>query len=185
MRTFIAIELDDKLKEQLSTLIKELMSVSRNIRWVKRQGMHLTLKFLGEVAQDKIREIESSLAAIARNNDTFPLQLKGTGAFPPGKRNPRVLWVGITENPGLLRLHDEVESGCEQLGFSREKRRFHPHLTLGRVKDYSRMGGVLPLLEEKKETVFGEMTVKRFTFFQSSLKPTGAEYSILAEFNLR
>ncbi len=185
MRTFIAIELEDDLKEQLSALIKEFMSVSQNIRWIKKQGMHLTLKFLGEIDQDKIPQIESLMTAIAHKTDAFPLQLKGTGAFPPGKRNPRVLWVGITENPSLLHLQDEVESGCERMGFPREKRRFHPHLTLGRVKDYSKLAGVLPLLDKKRETQFGEMTVKKFTFFQSVLKPTGAEYRILAEFHLR
>ncbi len=185
MRTFIAIELEDDLKERLSALIEEFMSVSQNIRWVKKQGMHLTLKFLGEIDQDKIQEIESLMTAIAHETDAFPLQIKGTGAFPVGKRNPRVIWVGITENSDLLRLQDEVESGCERFGFSREKRRFHPHLTLGRVKDYSKMGGVLPLIEKKKEIFFGEMTVKKITFFQSVLKPTGAEYRVLAEYHLR
>jgi 2'-5' RNA ligase len=185
MRTFIAIELEDDLKERLTALIKEFMSVSQNIRWVKKQAMHLTLKFLGEIDQDKISQIESLLTDIAHKADAFPLQLKGTGAFPPGKRKPRVLWVGITENPSLLRLQEEIESGCERMGFPKEKRRFHPHLTLGRVKDISKLGGVLPLLEEKREIFFGEMTVKKITFFQSVLKPTGAEYNVLAEFRLR
>lgn len=185
MRTYIAIELEENLKSQLSSLICEFISVSENIKWVKKQGMHLTLKFLGEIGQDKVEEIESRMAAIARKTDAFPLQLKGTGAFPPGKRNPRVLWVGITENPSLLNLQAELESECERSGFPREKRPFHPHLTLGRVKAFSKLGGVLSLLEKNRETSFGEMIAKKITFFQSLLKPTGAEYKVLSEFNLK
>lgn len=185
MRTFVAIELEENLKQQLSSLIQEFMSVSQDIKWVKRGGMHLTLKFLGEISQDKTQGIESHLAAVAEKTDAFTLQIKGIGAFPPGKRNPRVLWVGITENPSLLNVQDEIESGCERLGFPREKRRFHPHLTLGRVKAYSKLGGIHSLLEKKRETPFGEMTVKKITFFQSVLKPTGAEYRVLSEFTLR
>lgn len=185
MRSFIAIELEENLKIQLSSLISKLMSVSQDIKWIKRQGMHLTLKFLGEIGHDKIKEIESCMAEIARKTDAFPLQLSGTGAFPPGKRNPRVLWVGITENPSLINLQAEIETGCERSGFPREKRRFHPHLTLGRVKAFSKLEGALSLLEKNRETSFGEMIVKKITLFQSLLKPTGAEYKVLSEFNLK
>lgn len=185
MRTFIAIELEENLKNQLSSLISEFMNVSQNIKWVKKQGMHLTLKFLGEIGLDKVNEIESCMEKIAKKTDSFVLQIKGTGFFPPGKKNPRVLWVGITGDSSLLNLQAEVESGCERLGFPQEMRKFHPHLTLGRVKAHSKLGGVLPLLEKNRETPFGEMIVKKITFFQSLLKPTGAEYKVLSEFNLK
>jgi len=185
MRTFIAIELEDKLKEQLCLFIQELMSVSQNIKWVKKQGMHLTLKFLGDIDQAKTRGIQSSLDKTAKETEAFSLQIKGTGAFPPGKRNPRVLWVGVTESTPLHKLQAEIESGCERLGFPRERRAFHPHLTLGRLKESSDLGGVLSLLEKNREVPFGEMTVRKITFFQSLLKPTGAEYRVLSEFDLR
>jgi len=185
MRTFIAIELDENLKNQLLSFIQELMRVSRNIKWIKKHGMHLTLKFLGDLDEEKIPLIESSLEKIAKKFDVFSIQLKGTGAFPPGTKNPRVLWVGITENDRLLDLQTNVEAECELLGFPREKRKFRPHLTLGRVKGHSQLGGVLSLLDENQNTQLGEMNVKRITFFQSLLKPTGAEYKVLSEFDLK
>lgn len=185
MRTFIAIELDENLKNKLLSFIQELTSVSQNIKWVNKQGMHLTLKFLGELDEDKIPLIRSSLEKTAKKFDVFSIQIKGTGAFPPGKKNPRVLWVGITENDSLHDLQTDVETECELLGFPREKRKFSPHLTLGRVKGHSQLGGVLSLLDKNQNTQFGEMDVKKITFFQSRLKPTGAEYKVLSEFDLK
>ncbi len=185
MRTFIAIELEENLKSELLSFIQVLMGISQNIKWVKEEGMHLTLKFLGEISEDKIPSIESSLEKIAGKFNAFSIQIRGTGAFPPGKKNPRVLWVGIAENERLATLQTEFETECELLGFPREKRKFHPHLTLGRVKAHSHLGGVLALLDKNRNTQFGEMNVKKITFFQSILRPTGAEYKVLSEYNLK
>lgn len=185
MRTFIAIDLEERIKKNLSLLLQELNKVSRNIKWVKKEGMHLTLKFLGEIGEEKIPEIESLLKDISKKHNSFPLCLKRTGSFPPGKKNPRVLWVGIDENRSLKALQAQMEEGLEKLGFPKEKREFHPHLTLGRVKTHSYLGGVLSQLEKESETSFGEMLVKKITFFQSILKPTGAEYKVFSEFELK
>ncbi|MFP4083063.1 MAG: RNA 2',3'-cyclic phosphodiesterase [Candidatus Aminicenantes bacterium] len=184
MRTFIAIDLDDKIKQSLSSLIQELDKVSTNIKWVKKEAMHLTLKFLGEIALEKISEIKAVLEKICRQYDGFSLKLKGTGSFPPGKK-PRVLWVGVEESSNIKSLQARIEQELENLGFAKEKREFHPHLTLGRVKPRSHLGGVPSKLSQKKQTDYGEMKVKKITFFQSILKPTGAEYKIISEFELK
>ncbi len=188
MRTFIAIELDDEIKRNLLSLITELdklMRGTRNVKWVKQEGMHLTLKFLGEIPGEKVREIESALKAISEKYKPFGLKLKGTGTFPPGKKNPRVIWIGIEEEETLKALQFHLEGELEKLGFLRERRKFHPHLTLGRVKIPSHLKEILFLLEKNKEADFGEMQVKKLTFFQSILKPSGAEYSVLSEFELK
>lgn len=188
MRTFIAIDLDKEIKKNLLSFISELDKLTRegrSIRWVKPEGMHLTLKFLGEITGEKVREIENILKAITGKYKSFVLNFKGTGSFPPGSRNPRVLWVSIEEVETLKALQLHLEGELEKLGFPREGRKFHPHLTLGRVKIPSHIRETLSLLEKNKDTNFGEMQAKKLTFFQSILKPSGAEYSALSEFELK
>lgn len=185
MRAFIAIELEKELKDRLVSFLQELNKVSRNIKWVKREGMHLTLKFLGEIEEKKIPDIESSLKDISKKFSPFVIRLRGAGTFPPGRKNPRVLWVGIEEIKTLMAMQAQMEEEMEKWEFPKEKREFHPHLTLGRIKTHSFLGGIFPLLEKNKESDFGEMEVKKITFFQSLLKPTGAEYRVISEFDLK
>jgi len=185
MRTFIAIDFEQKIKDELSLFIQKLQAVSSNVKWIKKSGMHLTLKFLGEIEEDKTAEIKSCLSKISKNHDSFSLQLKGTGTFPPGKKKPRVLWVGVEENKKLAKLQSDIERELAKLGFPPEKRPFHPHLTLGRIKASSQLGNIISYLEKNKDKSFGHMVVKKTTFFLSILKPTGAEYKALAEFELQ
>lgn len=185
MRTFIAINLSPEIKKTLSELIKELAKVDRSIKWVSEDGMHLTLKFLGEISKEKVAEIENLITRISEKYRPFLLKLKGTGFFPPNRKAAMVLWVGVEEEKNLEALQFQLEGELEKLGFPREKRRFHPHLTLGRVKNPYNLEPTLSLLEKYRERSFGEMKVEKITFFQSILRPTGAEYSILSEFKLR
>lgn len=179
MRTFIAIDLDDSLKNVLAAFIDRLRPLAKNVRWVGASGMHLTLKFLGDTAEDSAPGISATLEDIARRQQTFPLILKGTGAFPPGRRNPRVFWVGVDPVPALLSLQEEIERAMERKGFEWEKRPYHPHLTLGRVKFPAPLDRLVEELERNRDRVFGEMRVGRFVFFRSILRPSGAEYTIL------
>jgi 2'-5' RNA ligase len=185
MRTFIAIELDKTIKVTLSALIQKLDTGGRNIRWIKSQGMHLTLKFLGEVSEDKITEVKTVLGSIAKDYSRFPLSLKGTGTFPPAARIPRVVWIGIEKNEFLQNIQARVENELHNIRFPKEKRTYHPHLTLGRVKGPQNIETVMETLNQYKETEFGGMTVNKITLFKSTLKPTGAEYTILSEFYLK
>ncbi len=188
MRTFIAINLDPEIKKALTQLIDELKirhTESRGIRWVRPEGMHLTLKFLGEIGENQIPLIEGSLRKISEKYSPFSLKIKGTGYFPPKSKAPRVFWIGIEEEGILEKLHIQLEEEMEKLGFPKEKRKFHPHLTLGRVKTSSNLRGILDLLEQYNEKILGEMEVQKMTFFRSVLKPTGAEYSVLSEFEFK
>lgn len=184
MRTFVAIELDKIIKDSLSALIRELDTAGRSIRWVKSHGMHLTLKFLGDISRDKITEVESVLGNIAKDYPAFPLSLAGTGTFPPGARVPRIVWVGIGESETLRMIQTRVENELQKIHFPREKRKYHPHLTLGRVRGPHNLETVLKTLSQYKEADFGGMTVNKITLFKSTLKPTGAEYTVLSEHRL-
>lgn len=184
MRTFIAIDLDDALKKSLGAFIHELRPLAGNVRWVGAPGMHLTLKFLGEITEEQTAGISSVLEGIARRHRPFSFLLRGTGAFPPGRRNPRVFWIGVEPVPGLVSLQEDIEGEMEKRGFEPEQRTYHPHLTVGRVKSVAPLDRLVNALQGQRERGFGEMNVRRFAFFRSVLKPSGAEYSILKEFDL-
>jgi 2'-5' RNA ligase len=185
MRTFVAIDLEDKIKKNISQFIKKLDLHNPHIRWVKDQGMHLTLKFIGEIPEKKASDIRSVLMALSSKHEHFTLRLMGTGSFPPRSSHPRVLWVGIEESPKLMSLQKEVEFLLERLSISREKRKFFPHLTLGRVKSSHNIIPVLDEMSRNKDTEFGSMEVEKVTLFKSTLKPTGAEYAVLENIQLK
>jgi 2'-5' RNA ligase len=181
MRTFIAIELDKAIKDTLEAFIQKLDPVSAGIRWVKPQGMHLTLKFLGDVPGERIPEIQSVLGILAKDYASFPLTLKGTGTFPPAPQIPRVVWVGIEENEPLRNIQARVENELHKIRFPKEKRKFQPHLTLGRVKKPQNIKLIMEMLHRYEQAMFGTMNMNRLIFYKSTLKPSGAEYTVLSE----
>mgnify|MGYP000269629356 CR=1 FL=1 len=185
MRTFIAIDMDEAIKYELNAFIEVLRKHPVNIKWVHSQGMHLTLKFLGETREDKISDIQKVLDNTTVSTGLFTLNIKGTGWFPPGKRSPRVLWVGCNENKILMSLQSKIENNLEELHFLKEKRNYHPHLTLGRVRNNQNINKLLDEFILNKDKNFGRMDVSKITFFQSILKPAGAEYKMLSEHNLK
>jgi 2'-5' RNA ligase len=184
MRTFVAIDLEREIKNNISKFLERLDTGLRNVRWIKFQGMHITLKFLGEVGEEKLHEIKEALRSTAAEFRPFSLQIKGTGTFPHAKRNPRILWLGVECDPILINLQEKMELKLENIGFPREKRKYHPHLTLGRVKAPFKLQPILDELGKNKDVLFGEMSVTKTTLFQSILKPTGAEYKIISEISL-
>jgi 2'-5' RNA ligase len=185
MRTFIAIDLNPEIKQNILSLIRQLSRSGAHVKWVSLQGMHLTLKFLGEISPEKAGEIKGLLKGFCARHTSFSLKCQGTGWFPPGSRNPRVFWVGLEENPSLISLQSELEHELEKMGFPREGRPFHPHLTLGRVRQSAGIKPVIEELEKHKEVFFGQMVVGKLTFFESTLKPTGAEYTVISELFLK
>ncbi len=183
MRTFIAIDLDPELKATILELVGTLKRKDADVRWVQPQGLHLTLKFLGEIGPASLPAVAAAVRTAAAACSSFPLALEGSGTFPGGPR-PRVLWTGVREVPGLMGLQEAVEAGLEKEGYPREARPFHPHLTLGRVKGPARVAEAVRELDKCRETVFGEMTVRKVAMFESLLRPQGAEYRIAEEFPL-
>jgi len=184
MRMFVAIDLEAGLKRSLEDLVRMLKRSGADVRWTDARGMHLTLKFLGEVAPEAVPAVIEALRAAVSEQARFRLVLGRTGTFPEG-RSPRVLWVGAAEDPSLMALQKAVESALEAQGYPAEARPFHPHLTLGRVKGKARVADAVAELARHAGETFGEMTAGKVTLFESVLKPQGAEYHVVAEFELR
>jgi len=175
MRTFIAIEIEPSIREKISNLIRELEKVGAKVGWVKKESIHLTLKFLGEIEERKVRDVSEKLKLISSKIKPFRIKVEGTGWFPEKSHNPRVLWIGVRYPETLKILWEEIEKEMEKIGFKREEREFSPHITIGRVKGNGSIQKVIDSLK-KHEVLFGEMDVKGITIFQSILKPDGAEY---------
>lgn len=184
MRSFIAIDCEKNLKENISSLIRKLDSGKGNIRWIKDQGIHLTLKFLGNITDRQLEAINHELKNAIKLFYPFDLSLRGTGSFPPSTRFPKVLWVGVEENNTLNSLQYEIEHSLFKLGFPKEKKQYRPHLTLGRVKKKDGLEPILGTIQKNREEFFGKMTVERVTLFKSTLQPAGAEYKVLSEYSL-
>ncbi len=185
MRTFVAIDLGPAIKDRLAAFVFRLKPLGGDIKWVSRESMHLTLKFLGEIDETRAAAVTDALGAVCAGGTSFPLACRGTGIFPPGSKSPRVLWVGVEAGPELGLLQEEIEAACGRLGFERETRPFKPHLTLGRVKSPGGLGRVVAELEHARDEAFGEMSVRSVIFFESRLRPAGAEYAVLKEFALK
>jgi RNA 2',3'-cyclic 3'-phosphodiesterase len=185
MRTFIALDLDPAIKATLADFIKGLKKINpRDVSWVREDALHLTIKFLGEIAPAALDPIRAALAEVTRPIRSFPLILKGTGFFPSDPKAIRVLWAGVFQQPTLMGLQREIDFRLRSLGFSPENVPYHPHLTLGRVKSASKLRDVLAEIERHQYSTFGQMTVDRVTLFESRLKPEGAEYAVLGEYPL-
>ena len=137
MRAFIAIELPAEMKQELSQLQERLKKACNYCpaRWVASGNMHLTLSFLGDVAQSRLDDIKEAIAEASVEASPFELRLDGLGAFPNLER-PHVVWAGLSgDTDRLMRLQQHLEELLERLGFGREHRLFSPHLTLARVRD--------------------------------------------------
>ncbi|HSR30067.1 MAG TPA: RNA 2',3'-cyclic phosphodiesterase [Anaerolineae bacterium] len=189
LRTFIAIELDDELRDNLGRLqarLRERVSPG-SVRWVRPDGIHLTLKFLGDTPLAKVEEVQAALAQAAADVGPFAFTVAGVGCFP-NARSPRVVWVGLQELSGaLVRLRDAVETQVAPLGFPTENRPFRPHLTIGRVQRRASKSEVREIGEVVTTSSIGtvdEMTVTVVSYIKSDLKPSGAVYTTLFEAKL-
>jgi 2'-5' RNA ligase len=138
MRLFAAVPLADPARGQILGLLGKLRNAGWPVRWVHDEGLHMTLKFFGEVGAERVDVIAEALRFAAQGAGPLALELGDLGAFPSRNR-PRVLWVGIHAPPALELLQDRIERGCEAIGFPPEGAPFQPHITLGRVREGQRL----------------------------------------------
>lgn len=176
MRCFISIELESSIKNNINDFILQnnLSKLFSGIRWTKPDNLHITLAFLGDISTDRISDVKKILTKIASNHMPFSIDLSDLGFFPSLK-NPRVLWIGINEQPNLLKLKDDINKRLDAFNISYDKKPFSPHLTIGRIKD--------PLQIEPKavsELEFkASFLVTEIYLMKSDLSPTGASYTNL------
>lgn len=178
IRTFVAVELPTGIMEQLRKTSSELKQLDLKASYPRPDSVHLTLKFLGNIEEQKVPEIALNLDEIS-HFAPFPVTLAELGVFPH-LGNPRVVWVGIRASSELAHLQKQVESQLTGIGFARENRPFKPHLTLARIKSRRNIAALIQKIrEEGKALVLGEVLVDRFHLYKSTLRPEGAQYEKL------
>lgn len=180
MRLFVALEIPAEVRKNLAALLDSLRAISREPKWVRPENLHVTLKFLGEVADAKISTVRTALAGI-RSEEPVSLAFCGLGFFPNAKR-PRVFWVGIETSANLKKLATDMEAAMEQCGIPRETREFSPHLTLARFERPNLAENLRSVIVENSQREFGKLQTNEFHLIQSRLKPSGAEYTTIARF---
>ena len=177
MRIFIAVEVPAPVRDGIVELQEKLASVGiRNIRWVDAPGIHLTLRFCGELSRDTVDRLASDLSS-GPDLPGFRVRIGGLGVFPPRGR-PRVLWVGVRSEGPLTALAAWVETKASGAGIPAEPRPFHPHLTLGRFRA-TPGNGIDSLLNRFPSPELGEVLVDRIVLFESRLEPQGARHIAL------
>lgn len=177
MRSFIALNLEPAVKDPIQKIIQELKPLTTDIKWAKPHSLHLTLKFLGEISPSHLPRIKTAIKQVCSEFTPFLLQFTGMGTFPVESPKPRIIWAGIEASDSLNSPQHRLETCLEQLGFPAEKRKFSPHLTLGRVRSAAYLRPLLSQLQKHKDLFFGQMSVCQVILYKSTLKPSGAEYT--------
>ncbi len=180
VRSFLAFELPEEIKEIISRVSGEMKKSPLNIRWVKVGNIHLTVIFIGNIHTDMLNDIGKHVSELCRNYRPFKISINGTGVFS-NRRNPRVLWVDL--NGDLDRMADfknDLQKKLKPFGIKEEKRRFSPHLTLGRFRKGAKSDVHLDdLLLNYKSLTSQECMLSELVLFKSDLKPSGAVYTKL------
>jgi 2'-5' RNA ligase len=184
MRLFIAIELPDGIKGGIARVQQQLKAAGASAGWTRPEGIHLTLKFLGEVAEEQASGILAALTDAVKGSGDLNLEVAGAGAFPNVKA-PRVLWIGVFgDTEKLAVLQASVEDAMERLGFEREARKFSPHLTLARVKFPKPRDNWQQKIEGIRDVTLGRFEAGHVSLMKSELRPEGAVYTEIGKVEL-
>ena len=182
MRAFIAIDVSEEVRDAIVRAQDFIGTKEAKIKFVERENLHITLKFLGEITQEQAEEIKRVLAEIAKRHKKHEVRVKGIGVFP----NPnyvRVIWAGVENDEGIKAIAQDIERELSKLGFKKDKE-FVAHVTIGRVKFVKDKLGLAMKLKELANEDFGTFRVEAIELKKSTLTPKGPIYETLARFEL-
>ncbi len=187
MRCFIGIEIDDAVRQELidvQTAIKHALNCQdSDLKWVKPELIHVTLKFLGDVPDNEAVAVCKAVETAAQWHAPFDLSVEKIGHF--GGRSARTLWAGTGEGSApLAALHQDLEQGLDAIGWPPETRRFSAHLTLCRVRNPGTGFDLVPAYQPWKDQVFGDTRIDALTVYHSELTPKGPIYSAMGTYDL-
>ncbi|MDO4575908.1 MAG: RNA 2',3'-cyclic phosphodiesterase [Planctomycetia bacterium] len=182
VRTFIALEIAEKSRQQAFTLEQKLMETEADVRWEPASKFHITLKFLGEIPNPEVYEICRDVAAVAKRHHPFMFCLKGVGAFPNVEK-PRSVWMGVDDEgrQAITELAADVDRVMQQRGFPRELKPYFPHMTLGRIQRISpKLGDLSARIRQYEAYDAGKTFVRHLTVFASKMARSGSNYTVLS-----
>lgn len=185
MRLFIAIEIPEGIKQEMAKAQEQLKRSGASAGWTRPEGIHLTLKFLGEVPEARVEEVKAALAGAAEGTGRFRVEVAGAGVFP-NELNPRVVWIGISGDlDKLSALQASIEEAMTGAGFEPEDRAFTPHLTLGRIKEIKSRDAWQKTIGGIKDIRLPDFDATAVSLMKSELKRTGAVYTEIAKVELK
>ena len=185
VRTFIAIKLTPEIISNISKVQEELKRSGAEVRWVKPENIHLTLKFLGHITKEELERVKLITREALNPFMPFEVSISGLGAFPVIK-HPRVIWAGIDKGKERLKeVASHIEESLAKIGFAKEKRTFSPHLTLGRAKSAKGRERLITALTRSEATNLGKISADKVSIMKSQLTPHGPIYTTLEEIPLR
>ncbi len=182
IRAFLALPADDHVVQRIGNVQRALQDAHADVRWESLDKVHITLKFLGETSHETLIKLAEQLESILRSFHPFEITYVGVGVFPSSS-HPRIIWVGTEPNDLLISMQTSIENSCQVLGFKKEDRPFHPHVTIGRVKS----GRNIHRLTDKLKSITFEPIKSLCSgvhIMQSQLLPTGSRYSVLKTISL-
>ncbi len=183
VRAFLALDPPEAVLNEIAAIQNRMRKLlAGDIRWVNPAGIHLTLKFLGDVPRDGLDAVADAVGPVAAAYAPLSLDIGTAGFFPDAKR-PRILWLGTGGDvKGLVAFQAAVENALAGCGFPREERTFRPHLTLARIRSPRGLTGVSAFMDGQKDYRAGSFVGRSLTLFQSTLTPKGAIYTELSQF---
>ena len=195
MRTFVALDLDSAIRQQIQHFMEEVRGLAPDVRWVSAESLHVTLKFVGEKPDAKVSQIVEVLSSV--HAEPFQLRFRGAGFFPTAKA-ARVFWIGIEAEDALAHLARTIDESLAKIGVAKDDRAFSPHLTLARASGRSgaptRSKGdkpnllfakLLDFLATHPAPDFDTMTAREFFLYRSQLSSKGSQYTKIAHFKLQ
>jgi 2'-5' RNA ligase len=182
MRVFIALKTSEEVKTELKQLQTRLKGIVDGVRWVRPDGIHITLKFLGEIEEKGLPCIYNAVSKAIEEIPPFTVLFDGMGGFPDIVA-PRVIWVGVRGGEEIERIAKRVEEELHLIGYPKEKKGFTPHLTIGRIKRPRKDEALRRFLSTYNLPSL-KMRVRDVSVMQSHLTPQGAVYTTLKEFRL-
>ena len=184
MRTFIAINLDDSIKEAIEKSAAPLRDLKAKIKWVEKENLHLTLRFLGEVRPEIIPDIDRAVKRSCRGVAPFEMALKGMGCFPEN-RAPRIVWVAVENGVEKVRaLAESLKKELSGLPVKSEERAFKAHITIARIKRMADVAAFRSEIKKRKELFLGSHTITSVELMESTLSASGPHYSVIGEATL-
>lgn len=182
IRAFLAIDLKEEFKPQIKEIIEDFKTLNTDIKFVEVENLHFTLKFFGDVDENKINQISEIVSNTLEGFDPFNLKIQGCGAFP-NLNHIKVIWLGTEENTILNSLHDDLDDEFSKIGFKKDFR-FSNHLTIGRMKSAKNKNQVKEKLNDYKTVEIGEMSIGRISLKKSTLTPDGPIYEDVKVFDI-
>jgi 2'-5' RNA ligase len=185
MRLFVALDIPGSIRAHMLTYIERARGLAPEARWARPEGLHVTLKFIGEISDAKVEPINTELAKVKAA--ALEIKFEGCGFFPTAK-SPRVFWIGVEGGPALTHLAAAIDAATDKLGIAREDRAYNPHLTLARAGTgpgtQHQLRPLAALAESGAPPLFGTMTAREFFLYQSQPQRGGSKYIKLQRFRL-